>query len=593
MGVLIPNTNPGIGFPPPEKDVNAYFPLVTPDFQKDTFEIGLVLGGTVSAGAYTAGALDFLVQALDAWTAAKELQDPGAPIHDVKIKILAGTSGGGVNSVLLARALGYAFPHPGPGVAQQDLARNPLFNVWVNQIDIRGLLETSDLQRESTISALLCADVIENSAAEAGAYKGEALGALGTPAIRSYVEQQLPVVLTLTNLRGVPFSSDFRGTSGRSEYYIDRADHVRFLVDITGRHPPDIAKLRPFEVGISDTAASAIQPWSTIVRAARGTSAFPVGLPPQTISRNIEHYRYRYLTVQTENGGLEAIWQRPAWEYMIPLGADNATPYQFLAVDGGCIDNEPIEFVRQHLAGVLGQNARQADQAHRAVILCDPFADKPDVGLLADAGIFNTAGATLSALIGSGRYATADLDLFTNENVYSRFLVNPIRGNPAGGVWTAGDAIASSGVAAFMGFMCRAFREHDFLLGRANCQSFLKKHFMLDQKNTLFAGWTPEQKRGYASADKQFLPIIPLMPSVSADLPIPAWPRAAFHPESIRDALAARLSKFTELTVMPVLGIRSHMIAWLIAKALSGLEGKGVDEAIGLIRQSLEKAQLL
>jgi hypothetical protein len=593
VSVLIPNTNPGIGFPPPKRDVNAYFPLVTPDCQSDTFEIGLVLGGTVSAGAYTAGVLDFLVQALDAWTSAKDLREPNAPIHNVKIKTLAGTSGGGVNSVLLARALGYAFPHPGQGVAQEDLAKNPLFNVWVNQIDIQGLLKTSDLERSSAISALLCADVIESSAAEAGAYKGGALGTLGTPAIRSYVEQLLPVVLTLTNLRGVPYSSDFRGTTGRSEYYIDRADHVRFLVDITGQHPPDASTLRPFEVGISDAAASTIQPWSTIVRAARGTSAFPIGLPPQTISRNVEHYRYRYLTVETEKNALEAIWQRPAWEYMIPIGADNATPYQFLAVDGGCIDNEPIEFARQHLAGVLGHNARQADKAHRAVILCDPFADKPGVGLLADAGIFNTAGATLSALIGSGRYATADLDLFSDENVYSRFLINPIRGNPAGGVWTAGDAIASSSFAAFMGFMCRAFREHDFLLGRANCQSFLKKHFTLDRNNTLFDGWTPEQKRDYASPDKQFLPVIPLMPSVSADLPIPAWPRSAFHPESIRDALAGRLSKFTELTVSPVLGIQSHTIAWLIAKLLSGLEGKGVDEVIGLIRQSLQKAQLL
>jgi hypothetical protein len=588
MSVLIPNPGPGIGFPPPEKEVNAYFPLFTPDCPEDTFEIGLVLGGTVSAGAYTAGVLDFLVEALDAWTAAKGVLDPAAPDHNVKIKIMAGTSGGGVNSVLLARALGYAFPHPGSGASQEDLAKNPLYNVWVNQIDIQGLLDITDLRRSNAISALLCADVIESSAAEAGAYKGEALGKLGTPAIRSYVEQLLPVVLTLTNLRGIPFSTDFRGTTGRSEYYIDRADHMRFAVDITGQHPPDAGKLRPFEVGISDAPVSGIQPWSTIVRAARGTSAFPIGLPPQTISRDVEHYRYRYFTVQTDKGGLEAIWQRPAWEYMIPIGADNATPYQFLAVDGGCIDNEPIEFARQHLAGVLGHNPRAADKAHRAVVLCDPFADKPDIGLLADAGIFKTAGATLGALIGSGRYATADLDLFTDENVYSRFLVNPIRANPAGGVWTAGDAIASSGLAAFMGFMCRAFREHDFLLGRANCQSFLKKHFMLDRNNTLFNRWTAAQK-----GDNQFLPIIPLMPSVSAVLPIPAWPRSAFHPETIRDSLCTRLSKFTEVTVAPVLGIHSHPIAWLIAKMLSGLEGKGVDEVIGMIRQSLQKAQLL
>ena len=38
--------------------------LDNPAVPDGTFELGLVLGGTVSAGAYTAGALDFLIEAL-------------------------------------------------------------------------------------------------------------------------------------------------------------------------------------------------------------------------------------------------------------------------------------------------------------------------------------------------------------------------------------------------------------------------------------------------------------------------------------------------------------------------------------------------
>ena len=42
-------------------------------------EFALVLGGTVSAGAYTAGAVDFLIEALDCFAAAKAAGDgPGA-----------------------------------------------------------------------------------------------------------------------------------------------------------------------------------------------------------------------------------------------------------------------------------------------------------------------------------------------------------------------------------------------------------------------------------------------------------------------------------------------------------------------------------
>ena len=47
-----------------------------------TYELALVLGGTVSAGCYTAGIFDFLLEALDTWTAAKDRSDPrSAPLR--------------------------------------------------------------------------------------------------------------------------------------------------------------------------------------------------------------------------------------------------------------------------------------------------------------------------------------------------------------------------------------------------------------------------------------------------------------------------------------------------------------------------------
>ena len=49
----------------------------------NTFELALVLGGTVSAGAYTAGAVDFLIEALDCWTNARDTGDGSAPQHKV------------------------------------------------------------------------------------------------------------------------------------------------------------------------------------------------------------------------------------------------------------------------------------------------------------------------------------------------------------------------------------------------------------------------------------------------------------------------------------------------------------------------------
>jgi len=55
---------------PDPRRVQKWF-LDTSPVPDKTFELALVLGGTVSAGAYTAGALDFLIEALDCWEAAR------------------------------------------------------------------------------------------------------------------------------------------------------------------------------------------------------------------------------------------------------------------------------------------------------------------------------------------------------------------------------------------------------------------------------------------------------------------------------------------------------------------------------------------
>ena len=55
----------------------------------------------VSAGAYTAGVIDFLFQALQAW---EEERERGAPQHRVQIRTLAGASAGAVAAMALVTA---------------------------------------------------------------------------------------------------------------------------------------------------------------------------------------------------------------------------------------------------------------------------------------------------------------------------------------------------------------------------------------------------------------------------------------------------------------------------------------------------------
>src|SRR5258708_33698059 len=69
-----------------------------------TFKISINMAGAISAGAYTAGVLDFLTEALDAWYAAKRAgQD--VPIHDISIEAFSGASAGGMCAAISAGPL--------------------------------------------------------------------------------------------------------------------------------------------------------------------------------------------------------------------------------------------------------------------------------------------------------------------------------------------------------------------------------------------------------------------------------------------------------------------------------------------------------
>jgi hypothetical protein len=107
--------------------------------------------------------------------------------------------------------------------------------------------------------------------------------------------------------------------------------------------------------------------------------------------------------------------------------------------------------------------------------------------------------------------------------------------------------LACASVGGVGGFLCEAFRAHDFQLGRRNCQQFLRSSFVLPDEeansNPLFAsGWSDEARdhfriveapdgrdrpRGTAPVrgDQIFLPIIPLWGTAAEEVPLPDWPR--------------------------------------------------------------------
>ncbi len=504
----------------------------TPSPPDGTFEVALVLGGTVSAGAYTAGYLDKLIEALDAWYVAKT-NDEEVPGHDVKLRVAAGASGGGVCAAILARALAFGFPHISPASPEVEWDRNPFYKTWVQDLDIAGFVETNDIAAGQPLKSLFNGKAIGQATKAAAAFQGGPLPA-GWLA-RPYVDNPFRVIVTLANLTGVPYEIDF-GHLGRQSYRF-HADHARFACDIgAGGGVP--GGLRPDEFFVQDGGQAPAVNWLTLASYARASGAFPLGFPAVGLRRPRTHYDYRVAVVPGDDGQVKVAPLRPDW-----TGSGVGDEYAFLSVDGGTFNNEPIELARTFLAGVTGRNPRDRAEANRGVMLIDPLPGTGQLGPDRFESLVKLGGAVLSSLVSQGRYATTDLLLMADPDVFSRYLAIPQRGTISGE-----KALATAGLSAFLGFFEDEYRRHDYMLGRANCRTHLAEELALAETNPIFVGrWTDAQKQAFGQeAGDGFLPLIPLVGRARQPDGAMPWPRGKLTARQIRDRLKDRLEKIVE-----------------------------------------------
>jgi hypothetical protein len=506
------------------------------------FEIGLVLAGAVSAGAYTAGVVDFLIEALDQWHLRKaedvRLGRVGTPAqsvphHKVILRIVTGTSAGGMNGAIAAAALPYRFPHvahpdkpqSGGEALAGDRSRNPFFSAWVERVDIAPLLDTGDIGGGMPVSLLNCRR-LDEIADDLVAFTGEA----PPPGLRDWLAQPYEVRLTSTNLRGVPFAFDLRADApGAHQGYLLHADQIAFAAEAPSAAAaegarPDCIALRSMEPRDSGN-------WQTLRLAALATGAFPVALEARDIVRDARHYLWRASYFDVGTGA--HLFANPAWP-----GGEQPARFGYAAVDGGVMNNEPFDIARQALAGARGHNPQSGGEADRAVILIDPFVEEPVPGPAAEAGILDVIAALIPTLTTQAQLSAQDLLQIEAGGIYSRFMVSPARKNKAGDRLFGKSALATGELHAFFGFFSRAHREHDYFLGRRNAQRFLQAVFTLPAGNSLFADgrWTDANRAAFkdvtTAADDEdlHLQIIPLCGSAAPEEPAPAWPTGAYRP---------------------------------------------------------------
>lgn len=562
---------------------------------EQTFDIGLVGAGAISAGAYTGGVIDFMVQALDEWYALKAAGD-GAPPHDVRISVFSGASAGGITAALAAGYLGSEQPpitNEAEGLACKG--ENKLFDSWVDRIDIAALLEDRDLQgKDSPVVSLLDSTVL-SEIADSG------LNVAPRQKRRPYIAEDFNLLLTVTNLRGVPYEIKLAGPTAASHTMSLHADYVHFRISDGGGHcPPDRFPLTWADLGTAHPVVDMLK------TTALASGAFPVGLAPRTLSHVLpgnggpDWYSSRIWPVPTPDShdphecvspeSIPANWGDVAANYR----------YHYQCADGGVMDNEPLELARRFLAGATGRNPREGEKASRAVLLIDPFPSdttfNPDYQPAPD--LVKAAVGLFGALKNQARFKPEELMLAAHEQVYSRFMIAPTRGRET-------HPIACGSLGGFGGFLKREFRAHDYFLGRRNAQKFFRDHFVLPENNPLFAAWTPPMKEAFCVRDpdsdqpiladgQRFLPIIPLVGEAKTPCYRAEWPRYSDRDlEQLVERVENRVGKVIDRLVGQYFKT-NNLIVRLVARLVLGRKKADV---VAFIRRKvagdLKKMQLM
>ncbi len=407
---------------------------------------------------------------------------------------------------------------------------------------------------------------------------------------RPYISETLHIYMTPSNLRGVPYSVSFDSsadrenvvTAGRSPrdncyHMISHGDRVHYEVKGLGKWNTNSAfadndQKRTIEAQwlVTPSSKPGDANWTDYAVCALASAAFPVGLAPRLIGATLGtdsmpgEYDGRRLPIDAFASDLT---MPPAW----PPAVDDEHPFWFTTADGGIIDNDPFEYARFSLKkrltrGDPGKSEAPAtlqleddlpsalDMVDRAVIMVSPFPElkpiKPE-GLPAS-DVVSIFSALMPALIDQARFKPSEIVLAADPKHGSRYLIGPSRviddGTQDGKEQRYG--IASGLLGGFGGFVARSFRDHDYQLGRRNCQRFLQTTFALPAGNDIIKSWQEGVDKSKFTAiqtedeKKRNAPdtycIIPLFGTAKAEVALPAWPRIS---QARFDALQTRIGE--------------------------------------------------
>jgi patatin-like phospholipase len=506
----------------------------------DIFKIGFALSGAVSAGAYTAGVLDYFFQALNTWEKARDTV--GVPEHRVDVQVITGASAGAIAGALgvVALARGVQLQtltdaekqntyDTDSGTSQDVRCVLPsLYDTWVTRprmVDPSGgidFLSAGDLEGpdNAPVVSALNASLLDDIKTKALLPRAVDQAPETQPPY-PYIAADLHVYMTVSNLRGIPFTVSFGNSTYGMQTHGDRVHYVigglgngvsaenKWLTADSSQNLsisslPKVGQALPLE-------------WDRYGTCALASSAFPIGLAPRQIAAPIAGYLKRSHPMDCGEAALAPSFP-PAWSS--GLGPDG---FVFLNVDGGVVNNNPFDYAQFALMGDAAADRKGSDTADRAVIMVSPFPEPP--AFLPDgqpaAELVAVVRALFPTLIDQARFKPAELVPAMDPSDHSRFLIAPQR-NVEGVEQRY--KIACGLLGGFGGFLDEKFRAHDFQLGRRNCQEFLRSIFGLSADNKIVAGLSGRQAFQLARDPAKYA-IIPRLGDALPEVALPKWPR--------------------------------------------------------------------
>ncbi|KFC22517.1 patatin-like phospholipase family protein [Epilithonimonas lactis] len=454
------------------------------EIKGEKIHIGLVLAGAVTAGAYTAGVLDYLFSTLLLWE-EKHKEDPvNVPKPNVVIDIFTGASAGSIAAAvsLIGLAKGALKEVTDPYSA--EARDNILFDTWVNfglndSEDIsQYLLSAGDLENgklESLLNVQFMDQLIDKIVLKSQSIEINVLP--------DFINPNLDVLLTLSNLKGIPI--DLYYDSDNNKVAHTMSYHKGFAYFQNNKQDSDTSKLN---LDLNDEDSIRF-----FLKCARASGAFPLGLKSVSFEKIPKDYII---------GNLKRIFGN---EFKFVPRIDDF--YNFTAVDGGLTNNEPIAEALRVIGKEFNKNYK--------MIMVDPFPSyilpKGLEKKEADDDLFKTIPKLVSTLRQQASFKENDItDMFDDST--DKNMIWPTRYNEKKELLP--NTIACGALSGFAGFINKDFRVHDYMLGRKNCQSFLRYYFHLEAElHPSISEWSEPLKEKYAFSDnktnKTMIPIIP------------------------------------------------------------------------------------